>query len=1130
MRARLAFGVVVMVAASGLVALPAAQAAPGDAAPAGAHSWLPPTPANWPLVVDSTRTPDRTITRGVTQHAETIDSVGGRQRAQILSVDASDRNVRLGVVEAGDKLIDPADETVTSMAKRTGAVAGINAGFFDIHASGQPESGTIVDGRVWKSPQHNFNASLGVRPDGSMVIGPQEFTGTVTDGAATHALNSINWTNDAIAGAITEVTSDLGGPTALSKASTLVLGSSSGSTLTVTSVATVASLPALTTGTTGLLAAGAGGSWLSANVHVGDTVAIGSHISPDDNLQSLVTGAVQIVKDGAVYTDPTGGPPAGLNPETAVGISKDGKHAIFLTLDGHQAESVAEGVVAAQVAGYLVQLGADSAVLLDGGGSTEMIARRPGDTATSVQNTPSDGTERPVANGLFIYSTAEQAGPAVKTVINQGKPYTAVAGAPSPLSVYATDASGNPAATAPSVSIAPPSLGSWTDGVFTPNRAGDGAVIARSGNAVAVEPISVVDRLRSLTITPDQPDLNNGGTQQFTLSGVTASGTSVDVPARAATWTVSRPDLGSVDADGLFTATTSGGGLLDVTASAGGAQAKASVAVGSAASVLNEMSDPSAWTFTTHGGTTATLGSAPGDVPPGSTAPASLKFDYDFPAGAGVHQLVFWPKTDLTIGANPDGQLPTGLGLWVKGTGGHDGFQLASSYVQVNGQSATLYNPGVTYNGWSLLVTQLPPGTQFPLTLDFLDFLNISPTTEAKGSVEVANFSALYSPRPPAPVNYTAIPDNPRWLQYEESARAFGPNGQTMLVGDDAHLVASDPGSTSANVMNTIGQRLPTLPANARPDVVQAMGDMPDDGALADLQFAHDKLSALGVPFRDAVGNHEISQGGIAENTNFAQVFGDTHYAYTLGSADVIVTDNAHGGITASDPYQVPAGAQYPWLVQQLNAATSPVVVVATHMPAYDPHPVADSQFADRWEAQMYLQLVDYFQRAHRQQHVVMVYGHARGFAEQILDPEGHPTDAAHGIPQLTIADLGMPAYATADQGGFYNFSLLHFRPDGTVQFSVEPVLASATVDAPATIAVGHSATLTATGTCVQGDNLPALTMPIADPASHVWTSSDPRVARVDARTGQVTALHPGAVTITVTSGGVSASATVTVP
>jgi hypothetical protein len=988
-------------------------------------------------------------------------------------------------------------------------VAGINAGFFDIHASGQPESGTIVDGRVWKSPQHGFNASLGVRPDGSMVIGPQEFAGSVVDGAASHPLASVNWTNDALGGAITEVTPDLGGPTAL------------------TSVESVSSLPALDAGTAGLLAAGDGGTWLGANVHVGDTVSVSSHISPDNNLRSLVTGAVQLVKDGAVYTDPTGSPPGGINPETAVGISRDGKHAIFLTLDGHKAESVAQGVVAAQVAGYLVQLGAYSAVLLDGGGSTEMIARKPGDTATSVLNMPSDGTERPVSNGLFVYSTAVHAGAAVRTVVNGGKSYTAVAGAPSPLAVYSTDASGNPASGAPSVEIVPSSLGSWSGGVFTPRRAGHGVVIARNGRSSAVEPIAVVDRLRSLTITPDQPDLNNGGTQQFALSGVAPDGTTVDVPARAATWSAS--GLGTVDADGLFTAAAVGGGLTDVTASVGGVTAKASVAVGSDATVLNDMSDPSGWSFNTRGGTTATIGSVPGDVPPGSTASGSLKFDYDFPAGAGVHQLVFYPKTDITVGANSAGQLPTGLGVWVKGTGGHDKFQLATSYIQVNGQTQTLYNPGVSYGDWNLLVTQLAPGTQFPITLNFLDFLNISPTTESKGTVQLANFSALYSPRQPVPPTYTALPDNPAWLHFSESTTEFRPAGKTMLVGDDAHLVASDPGSTSVNVMAAIGQRLPSLPMAARPDIVQAMGDMPDDGALADLQFAHDKLAALGVPFRDAVGNHEISQGGIAENTNYTKVFGDTHYAYQLGAADVIVTDNAHGGITSSDPFQVPAQPQYPWLVQQLNDATSPLVVVATHMPAYDPHPVADSQFSDRWEAQMYVRLVDKYQRSHPWRHVVMVYGHSRGFAEQILDLEGHPTDAAHGIPQLTIADLGMPPYATPDQGGFYNFGLLHVLPSGELQFSVEPVLAAIAVDGPSGLSVGQSATLTATGTCVSGDNLPALTMPIADPASHTWTSSNPHVAGVDARSGKVVAHHRGTATITVTSGGLTAATTVTV-
>jgi hypothetical protein len=68
-------------------------------------------------------------------------------------------------------------------------------------------------------------------------------------------------------------------------------------------------------------------------------------------------------------------------------------------------------------------------------------------------------------------------------------------------------------------------------------------------------------------------------------------------------------------------------------------------------------------------------------------------------------------------------------------------------------------------------------------------------------------------------------------------------------------------------------------------------------------------------------------------------------------------------------------------------------------------------------------------------------------------------------VPQLTIADLGMPAYADADEGGFYNFGLLHVARDGDVGFTVEPVLASLVVTEPATLARGATATLTGTGT-----------------------------------------------------------------
>jgi uncharacterized protein YjdB len=91
-------------------------------------------------------------------------------------------------------------------------------------------------------------------------------------------------------------------------------------------------------------------------------------------------------------------------------------------------------------------------------------------------------------------------------------------------------------------------------------------------------------------------------------------------------------------------------------------------------------------------------------------------------------------------------------------------------------------------------------------------------------------------------------------------------------------------------------------------------------------------------------------------------------------------------------------------------------------------------------------------------------------------------------------------------------------------------VLSAVAVTAPQpSLAVGAAEQLSAAGTTPAGDDRAALDVPVADPASHVWSSSDPRVASVDPRTGRVTARSPGTATITVLSAGLTASTVITV-
>jgi exopolysaccharide biosynthesis protein len=1027
------------------------------------------------------------------------------------------------------------------MGTRTGAVAGINGGYFDINATGQPTGGSVVGGQIYKSPPTGYNAELSVLSNGTMSIGQENFSGSITDGTATEPLTSINILSDAAAGHITEVTPVLAATAqSIGASSTVVTGTVSGSqgsqTLTVTSVATgVTTLAIPATGTEDLVGGGAGGAWLSANVHAGDKVSVSQGLRPaagttqSGQVTQLITAATQLIKNGAAYNDPTGQPPSGINPETAVGISKDGKQAIFVTLDGRLGESTALGVTPAQVTGYLLAHGAYSAVLLDGGGSTEIDARVPGTSGLTVLNTPSDGSERPVGNGLFVYSTAAQPTAATKVVINGGATVETVPGATIPVNIYATDGEDNPASGSVSATVEPSSLGTWSGGQFTAKRAGTGLIYARDGLATTVEKIDVVSELAALTVSPSEPDLNNGQTQQLTLSGTSTSGATVQVPAQAATWSVSDAALGTVSAAGLFTAAASGGGLTNVTAAVGGQTASDSIAVGSDATVVDPMSSLSNWSTSTLGGATGTFSESSGDVPPGDTATSSMQINYDFPAGSGVKQIVFSPNSGDQITANSAGQDPTAVGLWVKGDG--TGPELAESYVDVNGTDTTIYPTTVTWDGWQLVVCALPAGMNFPLSIDFLDFLTISNTTAYTGTLKVADLEALYSPRPPATQAYVPVPKNPSWLQFKEDSSQFAKGGDTILTGDDAQLTASDPGSAAANVISAIGSRLPKLAPQAQPNDVQALGNLSGDGTPTDLNYAKSELASLGVSsYHDAVGDDETSSGTDPQSGNFASVFGDTHYAYTDGQANVIVTDSSDGGLTESDAYQSPDDEQWTWLAQELTANTSPAVVLATHEPAYDPGDTTDNEFADRWEAQMYVQLAENYQNTHPWAHVVQLYGGAREVAEQVLNASGQPVAPGQGIPQLTVSDLGVAPDAASDEGGFYNFGLLHVTSSGDLQFTVEPVLSSISVSAPAaSLSAGSSETVTATGTSVGGESQPALTLPIADPASHVWSSSDPRVASVNADSGVVTAHRPGTVTISVESGGVTASAPVTV-
>lgn len=91
-------------------------------------------------------------------------------------------------------------------------------------------------------------------------------------------------------------------------------------------------------------------------------------------------------------------------PRTAIAISKDKKKVHLITVDGRINSSA--GMTLTQFADYLVSLGVDRAINLDGGGSTTMGMRKYGSNTVVLANTPSGGTQRRVSAIIEAVSTA----------------------------------------------------------------------------------------------------------------------------------------------------------------------------------------------------------------------------------------------------------------------------------------------------------------------------------------------------------------------------------------------------------------------------------------------------------------------------------------------------------------------------------------------------------------------------------------------------------------------------------------------------------------------------------------------------------------------------------------------------
>ncbi len=116
--------------------------------------------------------------------------------------------------------------------------------------------------------------------------------------------------------------------------------------------------------------------------------------------ETIVSGGGTLVKDGKVALSGIQVQANSRQPRTAIGVTAAGD-IIQIVIDG-RGESL--GATLEETANILIKMGATHAISLDGGGSSELVKKDISGTI-QIMNTPSDGVERKVANGVGFVAT-----------------------------------------------------------------------------------------------------------------------------------------------------------------------------------------------------------------------------------------------------------------------------------------------------------------------------------------------------------------------------------------------------------------------------------------------------------------------------------------------------------------------------------------------------------------------------------------------------------------------------------------------------------------------------------------------------------------------------------------------------
>ncbi len=661
----------------------------------------------------------------------------GPQQLAAVEADAANPYIRLGIsIGSGSSLsLVPLSRQAEQLTRADRyPIAGVNGDYFfypDRSQPGIPTNAAVLDGEVVRTP---FSRScLLLHPDRAPEIRIVKAAGTVSlPGGGSAHLTGVN--QPRAAGQLVLYTPRFGSTTrtppigaeALLEPEQFPLHFGHPQRVRVRSVQANGGGSPIPAGQWILSGSGAAAAAIRAlhpDDHLELRIDFDPAVAPDDQ---LLGGGPRIVRDGRVSVEAEGGTlgeafARARHPRTAVGFN--GRKLYLLVVDGRQ-PGYSAGMTLPELSQAMVDLGCTDAMNLDGGGSTTLWARG------AVINRPSDGRERPVADGLLVFSTAPHGDPA-RLLITPPE-IAALPGAVIPVRVSAEDGYFNPVPLPGAVQWSvPDTLGRQEGGkllVAGPSgqdgdRPRTATARVASGGVSAELAVTVYPKPARVEVLPAALRLGTESQSQFHVRAYDEQGRLLALPQQLQ-WSA-EGGIGAVDGIGNLKAGEQPA-RGTVTATISGVAGSARVEVSRVASrPLDDFEGTRTWKLRVTPETVS--GSVSVVDGPAHSGHRALQVSYDFGTGSGTRVVA--AMTELPLGR------PFALKAWVYGDG--QGEWLRARVRDARGEAHVLdLARHVDWsNSWRELRTAISDDFPTPLTLEALYVVEPDKKRTPKGTL-----------------------------------------------------------------------------------------------------------------------------------------------------------------------------------------------------------------------------------------------------------------------------------------------------------------------------------------------------------------------------------------------------------